>query len=312
VLTTWLGWRSVFLVNVPVGAVAGVLSLRLVPRAGAPTRIGRNLDLPGAVLPTAGLVTGVYALAGTPSHGWGSARTLLLLAVSFGLLTAFAAVERSARRPLLPPGTGRSRSLVAGVVVMLGATGILVGTFFLNSLLFQSVLGASALETGLAFLPLVVVIGIAAHLGPRLLTRVGARVVVVGGLALIAGGELLLSRAPANAAYATDLLPGFLLLGLGVGLTFVAISVTAMSEIQSERAGFASGLMTTAHELGAAFGVAIFSAVALGSVAAGSVFVHGYGKGALAGAVIALVLALFAAIAVPAFRPVAGHRITMH
>jgi fucose permease len=192
---------------------------------------------------------------------------------------------------------------------MLGTTGILVGTFFLNSLLLQNVLNASALETGLAFLPLVVVIGLAAHIGPRLLTRVGARVVVIGGLALIAGGDLLLSRAPADAAYATDLLPGFLLLGFGVGLTFVALSVTAMSEIQAERAGFASGLMTTVHELGAAFGVAIFSAVALGSAAAGSAFVRGYGNGALAGALIAIGLVLIAAVAVPTFRPVAGHRI---
>jgi hypothetical protein len=144
------------------------------------------------------------------------------------------------------------------------------------------------------------------------LTRVGARVVVVAGLALIAAGDLLLSRAPANAAYASDLLPGFLLLGLGVGLTFVATSVTAMAEIQAERAGFASGLMTTAHELGAAFGVAIFSAVALGSAAAGTAFVQGYGNGALAGTLIAIVLAVFAAVAVPTFRPVAGQRITMH
>jgi hypothetical protein len=97
-----------------------------------------------------------------------------------------------------------------------------------------------------------------------------------------------------------------------MGLAFVAISVTAMSEIQAEHAGFASGLMTTAHELGAAFGVAIYSAVALGSAAAGTAFVRGYGNGALAGALIAIGLAVFAAVAVPTFRPVAGHRISMH
>src|SRR5215472_1539237 len=140
-LTTWLGWRSVFLINVPVGAVAGLLSLHLVPRSETPARVRRQLDLPGAALATAGLVTGVYALA----HGWESARTLLLLAVAVVLLAAFAVVERLARRPLLPPSTWRTRSLVAGVVVMLGATGILVGTFFLNSLYLQDVQHASAL-----------------------------------------------------------------------------------------------------------------------------------------------------------------------
>src|SRR5215475_6712050 len=120
VLTTWLGWRSVFLVNVPVGVVAGLLSLRLVPRSGAAARIGPELDLPGALLATAGLVTGVYAVVGAPAHGWWSGRTLLLLAASLGLLAGFAAVERSARRPLLPPRTWRTRSLVAGAAVMLG------------------------------------------------------------------------------------------------------------------------------------------------------------------------------------------------
>jgi len=114
ILTSWLGWRSVFLVNVPVGMVAGLLSLRLVPSAGARAPIRRELDLPGALLVVAGLVTAVYALAGTPEHGWASGRTLGLLAVSFGLLAAFTVVERGARRPLLPPGTWRTRSLAAG------------------------------------------------------------------------------------------------------------------------------------------------------------------------------------------------------
>ena len=312
VLTTWLGWRSVFFINVPVGLLAAILTLRLVPNVRATARSISELDLAGSVTLVSGLVVLVYAIETTTISGWASARTLVLLAISVGLLAAFAAIERGASRPLVPAGIWRVRSLISSATIMLGTTGILVGTFFLNSLLLQNVLNASALETGLAFLPLVVVIGIAAHLGPRLLTRVGARVVVVAGLALIAVGDLLLSRAPANAAYATDLLPGFLLLGLGVGLTFVALSVTAMSEIQSERAGFASGLMTTAHELGAAFGVAIFSAVALGSAAAGTAFVRGYGNGALAGALIAIGLAVFAAVAVPTFRPVAGHRISMH
>ena len=139
ILTTWLGWRSVFLVNVPVGVVAGLLSLRLVPRHKSRRRLVRELDLPGAALAVAGLVTVVYALAGAPAHGWGSPRTLLLLALALVLLVAFAAAERSARRPLVPAQIWRTRSLAAGVLVMLGATGILVGTFFLNSLYLQDV-----------------------------------------------------------------------------------------------------------------------------------------------------------------------------
>jgi hypothetical protein len=191
-------------------------------------------------------------------------------------------------------------------------TGVLVGTFFLNSLFLQNILGASALETGLAFLPLVFVIGIAAHIGPHLLTRVGARAVVVGALAMIAAGELLLTGASARADYATDLLPGFLVIGFGVGLAFVAISVTAMSEIRAERAGLASGLMTTAHEIGGAFGVSIVSAVALAAGATGTAFANGYGEGALTGALIAAALALVALVTVPTCRPIAAHQVAIH
>src|SRR5215831_14125746 len=122
ILTTWLGWRSVFLVNVPVGGGAGLLSLQLVPRHQPRRRLVRELDLPGAALAVAGLATLTYALAGAPAHGWGSARTLLLLALALVLLAAFAAVERSMRRPLVPAQLWRTRSLVAGVLVMLGAT----------------------------------------------------------------------------------------------------------------------------------------------------------------------------------------------
>jgi EmrB/QacA subfamily drug resistance transporter len=311
-LTTWLSWEWVFFINVPVGVVTALLALRLVPRAGAGTGSLSELDLPGALTVVPGLVLLVYAIQGTTSHGWGSARTLVLLAVSGGLLAAFVAIERQARQPLIPMATWRVRSLVSSATVMLGSTGILVGTFFLNSLLLQNVVQASALETGLAFLPLLTVIGLAAHVGPQLLTRVGARAVVVGGLALIAGGDLLLSGAGTHTTYTTDLLPGFLLLGFGVGLTFIALSVTAMSEVQAERAGVASGLMSTAHELGGAFGVAIFATVALGAGTAGDAFVNGYRDGALTGALIAAALALVAVVAVPAVRPAAAQHVALH
>ena len=173
VLTTWLGWRSVFLVNVPVGIAAGLLGLRLVPRDELRRGLGRELDVPGAALAVVGLVTLAYALAGAPAHGWGSARTLLLLAAAFVLLAGFGGIERSVRRPLVPSQLWRTRSLVAGVLVMLGATGILVGTFFLNSLYLQEVQHASPLRVGLEFLPLALVIGAGAHLASRLLPRAG-------------------------------------------------------------------------------------------------------------------------------------------
>jgi EmrB/QacA subfamily drug resistance transporter len=312
VLTTWLSWEWVFFINVPVGIATALLALRVLPAVRVGAGSLSELDLPGALTIVSGLALLIYAIQGTTSHGWGSTRTLVLLAVGGGLLSAFAAIERRARQPLIPISTWRVRSLVSSATVMLGSTGILVGTFFLNSLLLQNVIHASALETGLAFLPLVIVIGIAAHIGPHLLTHVGARAVVVGGLTLIAGGDLLLAGAGAHAAYASDLLPGFVLLGFGVGLTFIAISVTAMSEVPADRAGVASGLMTTAHELGGAFGVAIFATVALGAGATGAGFVSGYGDGALTAALIAAALALVALVAVPAVRPATAQQVALH
>jgi EmrB/QacA subfamily drug resistance transporter len=314
-LVTWLSWEWIFFINVPVGIATGTLALHLLPASAAKRHSLRGLDVSGALAVVGGLVVLVYAIEGAGTHGWDSARTLLLLALSAGLLLLFARIERGTAEPLVPPSTWRVPSLVSSAAVMLGATGTLVGAFFLNSLFLQNVMGASALETGLAFMPLAVMIGVAAHAAPHLLAQLGARAVIVAGLAMVAAGNLLLAGGPADAAYAADLLPGLVLIGFGVGFAFVAASVGSMAEISPERAGLASGLMTTAHEIGAAFGVAIFSAVALGSGAAvvtGSAFVEGHGDGSLAGAVIAGTLALLALITVPAIRPASAQHVTMH
>jgi EmrB/QacA subfamily drug resistance transporter len=309
VLTTWFGWRSVFLVNVPVGIVAGVAGLRLVPRREPRQHLGRGLDLPGAALAVAGLVTLAYALAGAPARGWGSARTLGLLAAALVLLAAFAAVERLTRWPLVPAGLWRTRSLVAGLLVMFGATAILVGTFFLNSLYLQDVQGVSALRAGLEFLPVAVVIGAGAHLASRLLPRVGSRVLIVAGLVVMGAGALLLTGVSARSGYLAGFLPGLLVVGTGTGLVFPATAVTAMSDIAADRAGLASGLMTAAHEIGAALGVAVFSAVA---VATGGGIAAGYRHGFTVAAAVAGGLAVSAALLVPAVRPAAGTRVAVH
>jgi EmrB/QacA subfamily drug resistance transporter len=305
VLTSSVSWEAIFLVNVPVGIATGALVLRLVePARGAASRA---LDVPGAVALVGSLGVLVYALSGTAEHGWGAPRTLVLLALAASGLAAFAALERAAQNPLLPPQTWRVRSLVAGAAVMLGATGILVGAFFLNSLYLQDVLGASALETGLAFLPLTLAIGLAAHAAAHLLPRLGARTVAASGLALVAVGAVALAAAPDHAAYGTDLLPGLLGLGLGVGLVFPAASVTAMADVHGEHAGLASGLLSTGHELGAALGVAVLSAVA-----AGPRLPVGYQDGFLVAAAAAVVLGLIALAAVPAIRPAGEARMALH
>ena len=309
VLTTWLGWRSVFLVNVPIGAVAGLLSLRMVPRHSAPGPAWRQFDLAGAALGIGGLVSAAYAIAGVPSRGWASAQTLLVFALAAAALAAFAATERRAARPLLPPQLWRSRSLVAGVLVMFGATGLLVGTFFLNSLYLQGVQHASALRTGLEFLPLALVIGASAHLGSRLLPAAGTRAVIVAGLLLMGGGALLLTRVAPGSGYLTGVLPGLLVIGAGTGLVLPGASVTALSGIAASEAGAASGLMTAAHEIGAAVGVAVFSAAGVavtGGVAAG------YRHGFAVAAAVAAGLAIIGAALSPAVRPAPGAPMAVH
>jgi EmrB/QacA subfamily drug resistance transporter len=310
-LTTWLSWEWVFLINVPIGLAAAMLALHLIPPPGQPhTGPRRRLDLPGGVSVVAGLVVLVYAIEETGQHGWGSAQTLVLLGVAAGLLASFAGIERRVERPLVPPATWRIRLLVAGAAVMLGATGILVGSFFLNSLYLQHVLDASALETGLGFLPIALAIGFAAHAASHLLGHAGSQAVAVVGLALIAGASLLLAAAPDDAGYVAHLLPGFVILGLGVGLVFPAVSVTAMSEVDHDGAGLASGLMMTAHEVGAALGVAVLSAIAANGPFAD--FAAGYGDGFVAAALIAAGLAVVALVAMPAVRPPAGARVAVH
>jgi EmrB/QacA subfamily drug resistance transporter len=314
-LTSGFGWRSVFLINIPIGVVAGIAALRAVPAtsAAAARGSGRTLDLPGALLVVAGLGVLVFALAGTGTHGWGSARTIGLLILGAALLVAFAVAERLAAQPLLPPLMWRNRSLVAGMTVLLGATGILVGTFFLNTLYLQDRLGASPLTAGAEFLPMVMAIGLAAHLAGRLLPRAGARVLAVAGLAIMAGGGLWLAGLTAGDGYGTGVLPGLVILGLGIGLVFPAATVSAMSNVGAGREGLASGMMTTAHEVGAALGVAVFAAVAAtAGSAAGTGLAGGYRHGFAVAAAVAAGLAIVALVAVPPARPAAGARMSLH
>jgi MFS family permease len=171
--------------------------------------------------------------------------------------------------------------------------------FFLNTIYLQDVLGWSALETGLAFLPLVVAIGVAANAANHLIPRAGSRNLAALGLGLVAAGGLLLAVAPDTAGYWSDVLPGFVILGFGVGLVFPAASIAALSEVGDDTAGLASGLIATGHELGAAFGVAAISAVATSA----STFVGGYEAGFAAVAATSAAVAAISLVAIPTVRP---------
>jgi EmrB/QacA subfamily drug resistance transporter len=307
VLTSGLGWEWVFFINAPVAVIAGIGVLLVVPGAPA-VAVGQRLDLLGAGTAVTGLVVLLYGIEGANEHGWDSPRTIALVLASAVLLATFAGVERRVRDPIVPPRTWRNRPLVAGTALILVSTALLVAVFFLNTLYLQDVLGWSALETGLAFLPLVLVIGAGASAANRLIGRIGSHSLAAIGLLLVAAGAGLLVVAPDAATYGTDVLPGFVVLGFGVGVVFPAGSIAAMSDVGEDSAGLASGLITTGHELGAAFGVAAISAVATGA----STFVAGYADGFVAVAAVAALASAVAILATPRARPRTEARADAH
>ncbi len=265
-LTSSLDWRAVFFINVPIGVVTVLGTLRCIP-AGQPagqrtSTAWRALDVPGAIALVGGLLALVHAVESTTTDGWTDESTLGSAAAAAFLLGAFGAIERRVAAPLVPSRSWRVRSLVSASTVMAGVTGAVVGAIFLSSLYLQHVLGSSAVITGLQFLPLAAAITLGAAVASKLLPRTGPRFLIATGLLVSAAGALLLSTANAGATYVADVLPGFLVLGIGVGPMFVAISVGAMADVAHPEAGLASGLMMTGHEVGAALGVAVLTAVA--------------------------------------------------
>ena len=297
ILTTVLGWQAIFFINVPIGVFVAAVTWRTVA-PGRRTGTLRRLDVPGALTAVGGLLALVFAIEGTRSHGWLSARTLTALAVAGLLLAAFALLERRVPEPLVPPATWRIRSLVSASTVMAVITGAVVGAIFFSSLLLQQVMGASAIVTGLQVLPLAAAITVAAAVASNLLGRVSPKAMIVSGLLVVAAGAVYLSGLGGDPSYVADVLPGFLLVGLGVGPMFVAISVAAMAGIPEERSGLASGVMMTGHEVGAALGVATLTAVA-GELTTRAGLVSGVPTAFGAIAVAMVLLAAFAALAVP-------------
>jgi len=300
-LTTWAGWQLIFWVNVPVGVVAFAVARRVLPKTESAAAGLSRFDLPGAATVLGGLMALMFALGGAENSGWSSPRTLAAFAVSATLLAAFVAIERRSAQPLVPPHTWKVPTLVSGTAVMLGVTGILVGAVFLTSIFVQTVLGFSALRAGLAFLPFAIAITAGTHVAQRLLTHVAPRRVAAMGFAAATVAAALLSTADASAGFAADLLPGLVLLGLGVGLVFVPVSVTAMAGIPPQHAGMASGFLMTGHEVGAALGVAVISAVAAtaGSLATPEGAVAWFSRGFVAAAVIAVAFGLVAYLRMP-------------
>ncbi|HQR25958.1 MAG TPA: MFS transporter [Nocardioides sp.] len=313
-ITTWTSWQFIFWVNGPVGLVAFLAGRRIIAKEDVARPDRGAFDLPGALSVLAGLATLIYTLGGTSTHGWVSIWTATGLGVSAVLLVAFLKLEQRAARPLLPPHVWKVDALVSGTAVMLGVTGILVGSVFLTSIFMQTVLGFSALRTGVAFLPFALALTAGTVVARHLLALVAPRLVATSGLVVVVGAAALLSTAPGDAQYASDLLPGLVGLGFGVGMVFVPVSVTSMMGIPPSHAGVASGFLMTGHEIGAALGVAVLSAVAstAGSLATPDGAADAFSRGFVAAAVIAGLVAVFAMVRMPATRAAVGAGMHLH
>jgi predicted MFS family arabinose efflux permease len=216
---------------------------------------------------TAGLIILVYAIVKAQQKGWGSAHTLGLGALSFALLAAFVMIERRSAEPLVRLSIFRAPTIRAANVVMLFVASGIFAMFFFNTLYIQRVLGFSPIQAGLAFLPFTVGIIIGAGLAQRFVPRLGAREVPLIGMAMAVAGLLLYLRLQPDGTYVTDLLPGMILVSIGMGLTFVPITLIATSGIPPDDAGLASGLFNTSQQIGGALGLAILSTLSASATA---------------------------------------------
>ncbi|MED7924933.1 MFS transporter [Nonomuraea sp. LP-02] len=308
-LTAGPGWAWAFVVNVPVGLLV-LVALPIVTPAVTPAAPGRagRVDVPGALLVTAATGLLVYGVVTAGEAGWGAAATLLPLAAAVLLYALFAAVERTVRAPLMRAATLARRPVISGMFLMVTATGLMLGLFFIGSLYLQHARGFGALETGLLFLPVALAITIGAQAGGHLLPRLGGRPVAVAAFALTAAGAAwmtLISSGTdlyATSPYAT-LLPGFTLAALGIGPLFVTATTTTMANVPPGENGVASGVINTFHELGGSIGVAVASAVVAPSLTPGAAGIGGFVSGLAVCAVTAGVAALVSLRLVPPGRP---------
>jgi EmrB/QacA subfamily drug resistance transporter len=261
VLTEFLGWEWVLLVNVPIAAIVAFLAPRLLMESRHPT--ATSFDIPGAVSVTAGLALLVYGLVNTVDVGWGSSETLLILAAALALLVVFVTIESRSRNPLMPFTIFRLRTLTGANIVGLLVGMSLFSMFFFISLYLQQVLGYEPLKAGLSYVPLSILIILSAGGASQLVTRVGFKPTLITGMLLISVGLLWFSQVSApNGTYLGDVLFPSMIVAVGLGFAFVPVTIAAVTGTRPDEAGLASGLINTSQQVGGALGLAIAATVA--------------------------------------------------
>jgi MFS family permease len=289
ILTQVADWRMIFLINLPIAIALAAVAIRIVP-ADTDRANWKNLDVGGAILATVSIGAIVYAITQADHAGWTSAQTLIFAGAGIVGLGLFTVLEGRATQPLLRIERLLDKAVGGGLLLCLVNAGLMFALFLLCSLYLQLALGGSPLPTGLAFIPLALAAGSGAHVAGHLINRYGLRRSVAPGLALAAGGLLLLSGVPARGSYLQDMLPGMLIAGFGLGLSGTAAAVGVLTGTRHEEAGMISGASATTHELGGTLGIAIYSSIAI--AASGGIFV---GPAAAAGIAHAFLIAAYVA-----------------
>jgi MFS family permease len=302
VLSQGPGWRFVLLVNLPVCLLIVGVAVRLLPDDRARARIAGQ-DLGAAALLAAAMLALIYTLVQAPALGWGSRSIVVGLLGSAALLGAFVLAQARSSSPLFPYSLFRIRGLLAANITQLLAFAGFLSVFYFLTLYMQNVLGFSPTESGSAYLPVTAGIVLAAGAAAQLIPRVGTRPVTVVGALIAAGGVLLLSRIPLHGHYPGNLLPGLLIMSIGLGVVFVAVTTAANAGVPTDKAGLAAGLLNASLQLGSALGLAVFSAIATattgrllnGDVTAPQALTTGFAHALLACGVALLAAAVIAA-----------------
>lgn len=286
ILTQYVNWRWVFLVNVPVGLLIAGLTRSYVPKV-VETVKDKSLDIPGAALVTAGLMTLVYAFIKTTEYGWGSGKTIGLISAAIGLLIAFVINESYARKPLVDLSIFKKRNVTFSNLMQLPIIAALYGAFFYLSIYLQEILHYSPVKSGLANLPFTLFLAITAGLTSQFITKIQPRVILAVAPLVTVGGLLYLTHIPVAGNYWTNVFPGIALMASGIGATFVAVTLSATSGVSRKQAGLASGLLNTSQQIGGALGLAILTVFSTSRTKSVIVSTHAHTANALASATVA-------------------------
>jgi EmrB/QacA subfamily drug resistance transporter len=300
-LTGSLNWHWIFLVNIPVGVAVVLASARLLPAAAPRSAAAAHLDVAGALTVTTALMLAIYAIVNGNDVGWLSGQTLGLLAIVAALLVVFVLIEMRVHSPMIPLRLFRRRNItVANIVGVLWAAAMFAW-FFMSALYMQLVLGYTPMQVGLAFLPSnLIMAACSLGLSARLVVRFGNRPPLAAGLLLAAAGLFLFAGVPLHGSFIVNVLPGMILLGIGAGIAFNPVLLAAMSEVEPNESGLASGIVNTSFMMGGALGLAVLASLAAYRSAARladgaerlAALTHGYQAAFLLGGMCAALAAL--------------------